>query len=656
MCGIFGFFGFARTSNAASHYLRAMGKCLRHRGPNDEGYWEDCNAQVALGQCRLSIIDLSPAGHQPMVSESGRYVITFNGEIYNYRQLRDKLDQAGTRNWYGHCDTEVLVAAIERWGTEAALAKCVGMYALAVWDRKERTLSLARDRIGEKPLYYGRIGNTFAFASELKALTKLPNWSGEIDRNSLTLMMRHCYVPAPYSIYRGIEKLRPGHLLVVGADNKTPHVGPYWSAHDAAQNARLHPFAGSPDEAVDELDRLLRRALDGQMIADVPLGAFLSGGIDSSTVVAVMQSMSPRPVKTFSIGFHERDYNEAEHAKAVASHLGTDHTELYVTEREALDIVPSLPRIYCEPFADSSQIPTYLVALLARQHVTVALSGDGGDELFSGYSRYALPQTIWKTISRLPLPLRRMVSRAATLASPALYDRITGPAMRFVPKRLRRGQIGDRVHKAAELLTLDSVCDVYKRLCSDWTRPEDLVLGGREMPTMLTGLEPLPDLAGDVERMMYTDLLSYLPDDILVKVDRAAMAASLETRMPYLDHRIVEFAMSLPITVLRAEGVSKWPVREIVARHVPRSLFERPKMGFGVPIESWLRGVLRDWAEDLLSENRLQSDGFFNPGSVRQAWDEHLSGRRNNQYLLWNVLMFQSWLQAKDSAGSQHAA
>jgi asparagine synthase (glutamine-hydrolysing) len=515
---------------------------------------------------------------------------------------------------------------------------------------------LARDRLGEKPLYYGRIGKSFAFASELKAFRAHPAWNPEIDRDAVTLLMRHNYVPAPYSIYKGFRKLRPGQLLVLAEGAHEPRLETYWSAHDAAEQARRHPFAGSREEAVAALEQVLKQSIKGQMMADVPLGAFLSGGIDSSAVVALMQSMSNRPVRTFTIGFHQAGYNEAEHAKQVARHLGTDHTELYVTEREAMDVIPALPQIYCEPFSDSSQIPTYLVSKLARQNVTVSLSGDGGDELFSGYTRYSLADQVWKNVARVPRPLRGVTARLATLPSPALYDRLAGPLMPLLPERRRLGQVGDRVHKAARLLTMQNADDVYLHLCSHWADPASIVLGGREPPTMLTGLDALPSLPGNVERMMYVDLTSYLPDDILVKVDRAAMAVSLETRVPMLDHRVVEFAMSLPLTTLRAGNTTKWPLRQLLYKYVPREMVERPKMGFGVPIDSWLRGGLRDWAEDLLSETQLKADDFFDPAPIRLAWRDHLSGRRNNQYLLWDVLMFQAWRVAQSDVRPALAA
>lgn len=656
MCGIAGFLDRTRNGASAGDILRRMARALTHRGPDDEGFWVDPESGIALAHRRLAIVDLSPAGHQPMFSPDGRLAIIFNGEIYNHAAIRAELDLEAPQNWRGHSDTEVLLAAIGHWGVKIALERCVGMFAIALWDRKERKLTLARDRVGEKPLYYGWIGSSFAFASELKALRTHPAWSGHIDRSSLALMMRHGYVPAPYTIFQGIHKIKPGQILVLEEGAQEPHVENYWSAYAVAERGRAAPFDGTREEAVDKLDALLRQSLSGQMLADVPLGAFLSGGIDSSTVVALMQSMSAQPIRTFTIGFDVSGYNEAEHAKNIANYLGTDHTELYVTESEAREVIPKLPSIYCEPFSDPSQIPTYLVSQLARQKVTVALSGDAGDELFSGYNRYSLADQLWGKLSSIPLGLRQAAAQLATAISPAAYDRLVGPLTRLMPHHQRHDRIGDKIHKAADLLSLRTLDEVYLRLCSQWKNPEDLVIDGKEHPTMLSRLEALPDLAGPVERMMYADLVSYLPDDILVKVDRAAMAMSLETRVPLLDHRIVEFASSLPLSVSRAEGQTKWPLRQLLYRHVPQDLVDRPKMGFGAPIDRWLRGALRDWAEDLLNESRLRREGYFHPDTVRQCWKEHLSGHRNNQYMIWNVLMFQAWLSDSQSVSKGLAA
>jgi asparagine synthase (glutamine-hydrolysing) len=634
-------------AQTAMPLVRSMARSIAHRGPDDEGAWNDVEAGIALAQRRLSIVDLSPAGHQPMFSADGRLVIVFNGEIYNYEAIRSELDKDATRAWRGHSDTEVLLEAIGRWGVSGALGRCVGMFAFALWDRKNRTLTLARDRIGEKPLYYARLGNCFAFASELKALRVLPQWSQDIDRSSLALLIRHGYVPAPYTIFRGVYKVRPGQIMTLTEGAAEPRVETYWSAAAVAQQGFRSPFTGTRDDAVDELDRLLRQSLKGQMMADVPLGAFLSGGIDSSTIVALMQSMSSNPIRSFTIGFDVKGYNEAQHAKSVAEHLGTDHTELYVTEQDALEVIPKIPSIYCEPFSDPSQIPTYLVSQLARRSVTVSLSGDAGDELFSGYVRYGLTERLWGGLSSVPFGLRRTAARMATIPPSAMYDVVAGPLMKLAPSKWRSNLVGEKVHKAAEILTMRSVDEVYLRLCSQCPEPAQIVIDGPEHPTVLTGLEPLPEFAGSVERMMYLDMMSYLPDDILVKVDRAAMAVSLETRVPLLDHRIVEFALSIPLAMSRADGQTKWPLRQILYRHVPKQLVERPKMGFGVPIGVWLRGALRDWAEDLLSESRLRRDGYFHFDAIRKLWHEHLSGRRNHQYFLWNVLMFQAWLAEK---------
>jgi asparagine synthase (glutamine-hydrolysing) len=656
MCGIVGIMGGAAATSNGAMTVRRMADTIRHRGPDGDGVWSDAEAGIALSQRRLAIIDLSSAGAQPMTSHSGRYVIVFNGEIYNHGEMRAHLDREfGATTWHGHSDTEVFLAAIEMLGLKRALQTAVGMFAFGLWDRQERTLALGRDRLGEKPLYYGRIGKAFAFASEPKAFRPLPDWRAEIDRQALALLMRHNYIPAPYSIYQGIRKLRPGQFIVVSHPAGEPRVESYWSAREIAERGRREPFQGSREEAVDEVERRLRLALEGQMIADVPLGAFLSGGIDSSAIVAVMQSISPRPVQTFTIGFSEAGFNEAHHAKQVARHLGTDHTELYLSERDALDVVPQLPGIYCEPFSDSSQIPTFLVSKLARGSVTVALSGDGGDELFSGYPRYTFADAFWNKLFRIPMGLRRASASLATVPSPGFYNNFAAGIMPLLPRHLRRERIGDKIHKAASVLSLRNVGDVYRRLCSHW-EPADIIQDAVEPPTMLTGLEPLPILPGNVERMMYIDMMSYLPDDILVKVDRAAMAVSLETRVPLLDHRLVDFALSLPLSILRAEGKTKWPLRQLLYRHVPRELVERPKMGFGVPIDAWLRGTLRDWAEALLDERRLREDGFFQPTAIRRAWSEHLSGQRNNQYLLWDVLMFQSWREATEDASAAVAA
>jgi len=645
MCGIAGFWGYGVAPDAAC--LSRMADALAHRGPDDSGVWVDAEAGIGLTHRRLSILDLSPAGHQPMASACGRYVIVFNGEIYNHLVLRAALV---AQAWRGHSDTETLLTAIAAWGVEAVLARCVGMFAFALWDRHERSLTLARDRLGEKPLYYGCVNGTFLFASELKALRIWPGFAAEIDRDALALYMRHNYVPAPWSIYRGIWKLPPGTFLRVNAGERAPGQGeplPYWSARAAAGTGLAHPFAGDEREAVDELERLLSQAIAGQRLADVPLGAFLSGGIDSSVVVALMQAQSRQPVKTFTIGFHESGYNEAEHAKAVAAHLGTDHTELYVTSRQAMDVIPLLPALYDEPFADSSQIPTFLISQLARRHVAVSLSGDGGDELFGGYNRYFWAMRFWLRLSRMPLPLRRGLACALVALPPAAWNHLFRMAGPLLPSRLRHANPGDKLHKLATLFAARQPEAIYQRLVSHWDDPASVVLGAREPATALT--DPARWLACDdfAQCAMYLDLVSYLPDDILVKVDRAAMGVSLETRVPLLDHRLVEFAWRLPLDMKIREGQGKWLLRQVLYRHVPKHLIERPKMGFGVPIDVWLRGPLRDWAEVLLDESRLRREGYFDPEPIRRKWAEHLSGRRNWAYHLWDVLMFQAWLEAQ---------
>lgn len=651
MCGIAGFLETRPGNLPLEATARVMADAVRHRGPDDVGVWSDADAGIALGHRRLSIVDLSPAGHQPMLSDSGRYVIAFNGEIYNHAAMRADLGRLGLAPpWRGHSDTEVLLAAISAWGIEGALERSVGMFAFAVWDRTERLLILARDRLGEKPLYYGRVRGTFVFGSELSALARHPHWDGEIDRGALALLLRHNCIPAPYSIYRGIKKLPPGTYLVVRAADAVRDPKVYWSAAGIAQRGADEPFAGSPEEAVERVQSLLEQSIGDQMLADVPLGAFLSGGVDSSTVVAVMQSLSGRPIKTYSIGFHEAAYDEAPQAKAIARHLGTDHTELYCSMADALDVVPRLAGVYSEPFADSSQIPTLLVSALARKHVTVSLSGDGGDELFAGYTRYGLANRLWPYLSKTPRALRRFGSRAIRTVSPAHWDRLAHVPLQLAPERYRITRAGDKLHKAAGVLEQGTFDDLYRELVSHWPDPGAVVLGGPEPPSILTQTDHKPHFASRMREMMYLDLVSYMPDDILVKVDRAAMSVGLETRVPLLDHRLVTFALSLPPDLLHKDGQSKWPLRQVLYRYVPRALIERPKMGFGVPLDGWLRGPLREWAESLLDERRLAREGFFDPKAVRAVWHEHLSGRRNFQYRLWDVLIFQAWNEARTQA------
>ncbi len=624
---------------------------IAHRGPDGEGFWIDTDAGIALGHKRLSVVDISANGAQPMVSDDNRFVIVFNGEIYNHRMLRSALVNAAglqSLSWRGHSDTETMLAGICVWGIKDTIERCIGMFAFAVWDRASRTLTLGRDRLGEKPLYYGWQGQgrdlTFLFGSELKALKEHPTFSAEIDRGALCLFMRHNYVPSPYSIYQGIRKLPAASLLTVSMESRYAEPVAYWSAAEVALRGAAAPFVGSSVLAIDQLDALLQSAIKQQMMSDVPVGAFLSGGIDSSTVVALMQAQSSRPVKTFTIGFNEEGYNEAVHAKAVANHLGTDHTELYVSPQQALDVIPRLPTLYCEPFSDSSQIPTFLVSQLARQQVTVSLSGDAGDELFCGYNRYLLANKLWEKLSVLPTGSRRLAARGLTALSPSLWNALLGPVQGLLPGSLRQANLGDKLHKAAGVLASGSVDALYLGLVSHWDDPASVVIGGTEPPTFLTGNAPALDGLDDIQRMMALDALTYLADDILVKVDRAGMGVSLEGRVPFLDHRVVEFAWTLPQSMKLRDGVGKWVLRQVLYRYVPKELIERPKMGFGVPIGDWLRGPLRDWAENLLDEARLQREGYFHPNPIRQKWAEHLSGARNWQYHLWDVLMFQAWL------------
>lgn len=653
MCGITGF--LSRRADSSPDELRAavtrMADTLAHRGPDDARAWVDGAAGCALGHRRLSILDLSDEGAQPMHSACERFVIIFNGEIYNHREIRGELEQRGAApRWRGHSDTEIMLAAIGHWGLRDAVSRLVGMFAFALWDRAERALSLGRDRIGEKPLYYGWAGDVLLFGSELKALRAHPAWRGEIDRDALALFLRYCYVPGPYSIYRGIRKLTPGTLLTLSASAprcEYPDPVAFWSAADTATSGQRTPYTGDAPRAVDALDRLLRAAVKQQMIADVPLGAFLSGGIDSSTVVALMQAQSATPVRTFTIGFGVGRYDEAEHAKAVARHLGTDHTELYVTAEDALAVVPKLPALYDEPFADSSQIPTHLVAQLARRNVKVSLSGDGGDEIFGGYTRYSWSGRLWHAMRRYPRGLRSIAGCMMTGVSPAAWDRLFGVINPLLPRALRQSHPGDKVHKAAGLIDAATPEEIYLRLASHWSDPARVVIGGAE-PAIAARNPSSWLMTGDIAQSeMYLDLISYLPDDILVKVDRAAMGVSLETRVPFLDHRVVEFAWRLPLSLKIRGSQGKWLLRQLLYRYVPRELVERPKTGFGVPLDSWLRGPLKSWAGDLLARDRLQREGYFHPEPVLTKWNEHLTGRRNWQHHLWNVLMFESWLAAQ---------
>jgi asparagine synthase (glutamine-hydrolysing) len=625
MCGFSGFFSASRLYAGVDELLETMGKAIIKRGPDNGGVWSDPSMGVGLSHRRLAIVDLTAAGHQPMHSSSGRFVIAFNGEIYNHGELRTCLEDSGLSTaWNGHSDTETLLECFEHWGVEKTLQATVGMFAIALWDTRKNELVLARDRLGEKPLYWGWQNDVLLFGSELKALKVHPAFCADIDRDALALYLRHNYVPAPYSIYQGIEKLKPGHYVKIAVDQRRSDVKalPFWSFNRAVEAGLASPLQSDANAVVDTLEAQLSESIGMQMLADVPLGAFLSGGVDSSLVVGLMQKQSPRPVKTFTIGFSEAGFNEAEHALAVSRHLGTEHTEIYVQSKDALDVIPDLPNIYCEPFADSSQIPTFLVSRLARQQVTVTLSGDAGDELFGGYNPYQFAPRIWGKISQVPLPLRR-----------------------FASATLKALPIKGKVEKLADILDTPSREDFYRQLVSHWKTPSSVVIGAKEPITVIDTSSAWPATQRYEEWMMAMDAQTYMVDDILVKVDRAAMASSLETRVPMLDHRVVELAWRIPLDMKIRGGVGKWVLREVLYRHVPRELIERPKKGFSIPIATWLRGPLRDWSESLLDEGRLRREGFFHPAPIRRAWEQHLSGRADHSSKLWGVLMFQAWLE-----------
>jgi len=645
MCGIAGFLDAKGSPGTADPraVADAMGRTLVHRGPDAGATWTDSDAGIALAHRRLSIVDLSPAGSQPMASADGGMVIAYNGEVYNAAELRAELESAGLGPFRGHSDTEVIVEGCRHWGVENTTKRLIGMFAFAVWDRADRRLWLVRDRLGIKPLYWGHFGGLTLFGSELKALRAHGGWTPEVDRAAVPAFMRYGYVPGPDSIYRGVQKLLPGHILTIGAaPNDQPRITAFWTLAETVAEARANPLDDLSDaEATDRLEALLGDAVRRRMVADVPLGAFLSGGIDSSAITALMQAASDRPVRTFTIGFAERGYDEARHAAAVAAHLGTDHTELTVSPAHARDVIPRLPHFYDEPFADSSQIPTMLLSAMTREHVTVALSGDGGDELFAGYTRYALTSRLWSQISKVPRPLRSLGAGAITAIPPGAWQSL----FNLLPSRIRPFAAGDRLHKLAGLLPLSDRDAVYRYLISQWRDPVAVCRGRQGTPSFMDDPATAGAPSDIMERFQYLDTLTYLPDDILTKVDRASMSASLEARVPILDHRVVAFAWQLPNRFKMRDGKGKWLLRQMLYRHVPRALIERPKMGFGVPIADWLRGPLREWGEDLLDPRRLEEDGFFDPALVRGVWTEHQSGRRNMQYPLWATLMFQAWLR-----------
>ena len=626
MCGISGFLDLFHSANneKLTNIAMKMTNTIRHRGPDDLGVWVDEKVGVALGHRRLSIKDLSSEGHQPMISANGRYVMVFNGEIYNHLALRNELEQFGYR-FRGQSDTEVMMESIDKWGIDNALKKFIGMFAFALWDRKEQLLYLGRDRIGEKPLYYGWVNNTFLFGSEMKSLQAHPCFKADINRDAIALYLRYNCIPAPYSIFNGIYKLMPSSFIIINPFNtqSTPDPIHYWSLKETAEERIKNPFTKNDKEAIIQLDKALGESIKLQMVADVPLGAFLSGGIDSTTIVALMQAQSKQPIKTFTIGYREEEYNEAAYAKEVAKHLRTDHTELYVSPQQALDVIPMLPTMYDEPFSDSSQIPTFLVSKLARQHVTVSLTGDGGDELFGGYNRYIWGRKIWKKLHLVPKSVRKIIATS-------LYS---------LPSKSLK------LEKFTDILPVESPEEMYHVLTSHWKNPESVVIGVSESSKSLMAKTFDTELTDFTEKMMYFDTITYLPNDILVKVDRASMAVSLESRAPFLDHRLVELAWSLPLSMKIRNGQSKWLLRQVLYQYVPRELMERPKAGFGVPISAWLRGPLREWAEELLNEKRLREEGFFHPEPIRQKWKEYLSNQRNWQHHIWDILMFQAWYE-----------
>ena len=636
MCGIAGYIG--ETKNP-SDCLTKMAQAINHRGPDSNGLWIDQEG-IGLAHTRLSILDLSTAGHQPMHSVSGNYVLIFNGEIYNHKYLRSELESISNRNWLGHSDTETLLASIEEWGIEDTLAKVKGMFAIALWDKKSKNLFLSCDRIGEKPLYYGWVNEQFVFASELKSIKEFPTFNNEIDRNSLAMFLRFNSIPAPYSIYENIYKLEPGQIVKIDSKSKQIQKNSFWSIEEAYKNGNMNKFTGTSKEAVDKLEHLLSSAVSSQMQSDVPLGAFLSGGVDSSTIVALMQSFSNSKVNTFTIGFNSKEFDEAKHAAQVAKYLGTDHYDKYVTDSDALNVIPNLPNIYDEPFADSSQIPTFLVSEFAKQKVTVALSGDAGDELFGGYNRYIFSEKTLNTILKAPSIIKKLISKSIISISEEKWSSLLSSSLNN-----RFANVGNKIYKMADILSSKSIRDLHLKLVSQIYNPSEWLKNANEYKSKLNDDIVRFEELNSIESMMAYDLISYLPTDILTKVDRAAMSVSLETRIPFLDLDVIEFSASLPIEFKIRNGVSKWALREVLYRHVPKDLIERPKMGFGVPLAEWLRGPLKDWAESLLDEKRLHQEGFFNVEFVRDKWLEHLSGKRNWSYQLWNVLMFQAWLE-----------
>ena len=642
MCGIAGLVNY-HSQIGLRDTLSSMSEQLRHRGPDSEGIWTDQTSNIGLTHTRLAILDVSAAGCQPMVSNSGRFVIVFNGEIYNHKAIRRELNSFRERQWIGYSDTETLIAAIEQWGCDETLKKLNGMFAFALWDKDAKTLKLARDRGGEKPLYYGWSNNAFFFGSELSVAKKIPGFKNKVSRDALALYLKYSSIPAPYSIYEDIFKVEPGCLITFDSHGKKIGQDEYWSFQEVFQEGINNRYKGRPEEAVEDLTSVLSEAVASQMESDVPLGAFLSGGVDSSMIVALMQSQSEQAINTFSIGFEDAAFNEAEYARDVANHIGTNHHDMYVGESDILDVIPELPLIFDEPFADSSQIPTYLVSKIAKEKVTVSLSGDAGDELFGGYTRYQIATDAWNRINKIPAPMKSLISLAIQAAPAKFLEKSILPLSGLISKNFSMNITYDRLLKASTLLEKSNQKEFYKHgFLSHNDDSCNWVLGSKNLTSAID--KNSFDSSVPFENMSALDFIHYLPTDILTKVDRAAMAVSLETRVPFLDERVINFAFSLPAEYKIRDGKAKWVLKQALYQFVPESLIERPKMGFGVPLAEWLRGPLREWAESLLDEKKLIDEGFFDPNIISKKWHEHLSGERNWQTQLWDVLMFQSWL------------